>query len=258
MSSSLMPPGCQSNSQTLNKNSFLFRHDVIYQFKNNSYMKRLFVLLLILSPFYVFSQHDSSAQTIHKSIGPSDKPMYFGIKAGLNFSNITNASQIGASSRTGWHAGVFMNTGSKLFSFRLELLYSQQGYNFSTDSSSGSLTHNYIYLASLMGINVTKFLQIQIGAQTGYLLNATATGKSQSTGNATADQILSLYNRFDYGFGGGIEVHPIMGLLVGARYNISFNNLYKDVLNNSSSGSYSAPSVNFKNNVVQIFAGWRF
>ena len=114
-------------------------------------------------------------------------------------------------------------------------------------------------MSQLMGINITHFVQIQFGAQTGYLLNAQATNKS-STGNTTADNILSYYNRFDYGFGGGIEVHPIAGLLIGARYNISLSNLYNNTFSASSinNGSYSTPSVDFKNNVVQLFAGWRF
>ncbi len=42
--------------------------------------------------------------------------------------------------------------------------------------------------------------------------------------------------------------------MIGARYNISFSNLYKQSL----SGSSSTGSFDFKNNVVQLFAGYRF
>jgi hypothetical protein len=213
-------------------------------------MKKAFFFLLSILPLFVFCQKDS---TKTKS---QTKSVYFGIKAGLNFSNVSNASSISSSNQTGFHAGVLVDLGSKLIGFRLEVLYSRQGYGFSTDTSSGTYTHNYISMSELLAINITRFVQLQIGGQTGYLLNAKTTN-NQSTGNATADQLLSYYNRFDYGFGGGFEIHPIAGLLIGARYNISLSNLYKNSFSNSSGGTYT-PNIDFKNNVVQLFAGYRF
>jgi hypothetical protein len=217
-------------------------------------MKKTFFSLLILAPLFAFSQKDNT-ETKSKS---KTKNFYFGIKGGLNFSNISNASSISSSNQTGYHAGLLANIGGKLIGFRLEVLYSHQGFGYTTDSSSGSNTQDYISLSELLAVNITRFVQLQIGGQTGYLLHANTTSKNQSTGNATADQILSYYNRFDYGFGGGVEVHPIAGLLIGARYNISLSNLYKDAFSNSSGsgGSYS-PHVDFKNNVVQVFIGYR-
>ncbi len=66
---------------------------------------------------------------------------------------------------------------------------------------------------------------------------------------------MNLYNRFDYGFAGGIEIHPVGGLLIGARTNISLGSLYKDA---QSGQMPSFSSIDIKNNVFQIFAGWRF
>jgi hypothetical protein len=113
---------------------------------------------------------------------------------------------------------------------------------------------NYITLVQLMAINITKFVQIQLGGQTGYLLNAKSDSSQSSTGNASADKILSMYSRFDYGFAAGLEIHPLAGLLVGARYNISLSNLYKQAVD----GSSGMGGVNFKNNAVQLFVGYRF
>jgi len=218
-------------------------------------MKKILYSLILLSPVIAFTQKDS----IHTKSNHTEKTTYFGIKAGLNFANVTNASSIGASGQTGWHAGVLANLGGKLICFRLEVLYSQQGYGFATDSSSGSFTHDYISMSQLIGINITHWVQVQIGGQTGYLLNAKATSKTQSTGNATVDNILSYYNRFDYGFGGGLELHPIAGLLIGARYNISLSNLYNNTFISSGGGSGNyTPNIDFKNNVVQLFVGYRF
>ena len=66
---------------------------------------------------------------------------------------------------------------------------------------------------------------------------------------------MNYYNKFDYGFAVGAEIHPVMGLLIGARYNISLGKLYKDV-ETGQMPSFSASDA--KNNVVQIFAGWIF
>jgi opacity protein-like surface antigen len=214
-------------------------------------MKKIYFILLILAPLLAFNQKDSLPTK------PKTKAFYLGLKAGLNFSNVSNASSISASNQTGYHAGVLVDIGGSLIGFRLEVLYSQQGYGYNTDSSTGSVTNEYILMSELTTINITRYVQLQIGGVTGYLINAKSTTNSPSTGNATADQILNYYNRFDYGFGGGIEIHPIAGLLIGARYNFSLSNLYKNAYSNPSGGSYSA-NIDFKNNVIQLSVGYRF
>ena len=64
-------------------------------------------------------------------------------------------------------------------------------------------------------------------------------------------QLLELYNRFDYGFGGGLEIHPVMGLLIGARVNISLDNLYKH--RSPANNLHFIPSIDVKNNVFQLY-----
>ena len=46
-----------------------------------------------------------------------------------------------------------------------------------------------------------------------------------------------------------------MGLLIGARYNVSLAKVYKDL---QSFQQPSFTSEDAKNNVVQLYAGWRF
>lgn len=243
-------------------------------------MKPLYCFFLILFPAFVFSQQDSTAtktttpkqDTVpattktappkqeHKSIG-------FGIKAGLNFTNITGASSINNGSETGYQVGLFLDPSSKsILSSRTELLYSHQGYNYATGQTTGSVFLDYITLAQLMSINITHFVQIQIGTQISYLINAKADSSNKmSTGYAPADNLLNYYNRVDFGFAGGLEVRPFMGIIVGARYNLSVTNLYKIPDLSSTSGGQTPPSyiptssdINFKNNLFQIYAGWRF
>jgi hypothetical protein len=199
----------------------------------------LIALLLALAPFMSYSQ--------------------FGIKGGLNFAKVTKASNINGDNTAGFHAGVFLAPQSKnILGFRSELIYSRQGYDFKSGTTTGTVKLDYILLPQLMEINITKYVALQLGAQMSFLLNAKAdSSKAPSTGNAQADKLIDLMNRFDYGAAGGIEIHPFKGLLVGARMNISFGNLYKDPATITTQQNFF-PDVDAKNNVVQIFAGYRF
>jgi hypothetical protein len=184
----------------------------------------------------------------------------FGIKAGINFANVTNASSINNSNRSGFMAGIFLAPSSKgMLSYKTELTFSQQGYNYETNSNTGSVTLDYIIMPHLMNINITKLFQLQIGGQVAYLLNAKADSNKTAASNNPYGALEDYYNRFDYGAAAGFEIHPFLGLLIGARYNISFGDMYKNI-SNPAPGTTPPfiPNVNLKNNVVQIFAGWRF
>ena len=199
-------------------------------------MKKLIFGLLIFFPSCIFAQ--------------------IGLKAGANFANVTNASSINSSSRSGFLVGAFLSPKSKrIISSRTEIIYSRQGYDFKTSTKTGSVNLDYILIPQLMGINITKYLQLQLGAQMAFLINAKADSTNSNGTTGAYGQVMSYYNKFDYGFAVGGEIHPFKGLLIGARYNISFGKLYSDV---QSGQQPSFSSEDAKNNVVQIFAGWRF
>jgi hypothetical protein len=210
-------------------------------------MKNLIFCLLLALPGYLSAQ--------------------IGIKAGLNFANVTKTSSINNDSRTGFHAGLFLATSNKsILSSRTEIIFSRQGYDYKTNMNTGNVNLDYIMVPQFMAINITKYFQIQVGAQVAYLISAKVDSMAKNNyggmGN-TYGKIMDFYNRFDYGFGGGIEIHPVSGLLIGARVNISLGQLYKDpesyTDNTSTATTYDfVPKVNVKNNVFQIFAGWRF
>lgn len=198
-------------------------------------MKKILLCLLILCPCWLFAQ--------------------VGLKAGINFANVTKAANINNSSRSGFHLGVFLSPSSKsIIGSRTELIFSRQGYNYKSGTNTGNVNLDYIMLPQFMAINITKYFQIQLGGQMAYLLNAKV-DSSNGTSNS-GNKIMDMYNRFDFGYGGGIEIHPVKGLLVGARMNISLGNLYKE----PEPGQQPSfiPSVDVKNNVFQLFAGWRF
>jgi opacity protein-like surface antigen len=199
-------------------------------------MKKIIIILLLAIPFLSFGQ--------------------IGIKAGLNFSNVTNTSSISHSNRTGYNIGIFLAPKSKsIISSKTELILSKQGYNYSTNSVDGTVDLLYIMLPTYMCINITRFFQIHIGAQMAYLINAKADSKTTSGSTSPISDAMQYYNRFDYGLGGGVEIHPFKGLLIGTRMNISLANLYRD----AASGQIpSFASVNVKQNLFQIYTGWHF
>lgn len=198
------------------------------------------------------------------AVGQTKKIFGIGVKAGVNFANISNASEINGSSRTGFMIGAFLSPPSKkIISSRTELIFSRQGYNYKTNTSTGSVDLNYIILPQLMGINITRFVQLQVGMQMAYLLNAKADSSKPASGSNPYGAIMDYYNRFDYGAAGGIEIYPIKNLLIGARFNVSFGNIYKNLTDAASGGGSTAPpsfipKVDVKNNVIQLFAGIRF
>lgn len=202
-------------------------------------MKKIIFFLLLAFPCTMYAQ--------------------IGLKAGLNFANVTNASSINTSSRTGFHAGILLGVQSpKVLGFRTELTYSKQGYDYKSGTNTGTVDLDYIVSSNLTTISITKYFQIQLGAQTAFLINAKVDSSNNGAGGSTPNpygKALDYYNRFDYGFAGGVEVHPVAGLLIGARMNISLGKLYKD----AQSGQVpSFADVDLKKNVFQIFTGWRF
>jgi hypothetical protein len=51
-------------------------------------MRRTIIAIFLFAPTFMFAQ--------------------LGVKAGLNFANVTNANEINSSTETGYHAGLFL------------------------------------------------------------------------------------------------------------------------------------------------------
>ena len=199
-------------------------------------MKKILFSMMMITPFLMQAQ--------------------IGVKAGLNFAKVSNASSINSSNKSGFNVGLLLAPPSKkILSSRTELIFSRQGYNYKTSSNTGNVNLDYIQIGQLASINITKFVSLLFGAQTSYLISARADSTKNSGSSGSYNNIMNLYNRIDYGYALGAEVHPVKGLIIGARYNVSLAKVYKDIQ------SFQAPSFtseDAKNNVVQLFLGWRF
>lgn len=241
--------------------------------KKIAWSSLLAAAFILPAPFFLFGQQRSGQQEGQQPA--QQHSIGLGITAGFNFSNVSNAASIGAGSRTGYNFGLFLAPPSRsILGSRTELIYSHHGFSYGHDSStasgtsSGSLDLDYILVAQYMAINITKYVQLHFGAQTSYLLSAKAdSGGQQTSGNAAATSMLSYFNRFDFGIGGGVEVRPYKGLVIGGRYTFGLTNLFKlpSSTDNGGAGNAGSPSfipgmgsVNLKNNIVQLYIGYRF
>ena len=228
-------------------------------------MKIVF-LVVLCCPMLVMAQYNnnpnSTAPDQQKKEKKQKHSLGFGIKAGVNFANVRNTESVNTNNQTGFMGGVFLAPPSKgIMGYRSEIIYSKQGFNFATQTNTGTVNLDYIIMPHLMCINITKFFQLQFGGQIAYLLNAKQDTAKTNTTNPYTGSVMDMYNRFDYGFGGGIEIHPVAGLIIGARLNVSMGDLYKDPSSYMTGGGgmqSPIPKINAKNNVLQLSAGWIF
>lgn len=176
-----------------------------------------------------------------------------GFKAGLNFANVINASSINSSSRTGYMIGGYIAPKpKKSFGYRTELILSRQGYNYKTNTNTGVVNLDYLILPQLVTLNFSKYVQLHAGGQIAFLLNANV----DSTGSGSGS-LFDYFNKFEYGVAGGIELYPLKGFFVGGRINLSLNNVNKTPPPGGSWPDF-IPRLDAKNNVVQLYTGWRF
>ncbi len=157
----------------------------------------------------------------------------FGVKAGVNFANITDAS--GLSNRTGFVAGVFL--GGKFndkIGLQADLLYSQQGAEFNL----GDFNVDYVNVPIVLKYYLSGGFHVQLGPQFGVIVN----DDTQTVVGETINDIAT--NDFDISGVLGLGFDLPMGLRIDGRYNFGLS----DVPDQSSG----------KNSVVTLSLGYSF
>jgi len=109
----------------------------------------------------------------------------FGIKGGVNYSSIVGDLTEGLKFRFSGHAGVFVEIDlSYKLKLQPELLYSSQGFQFSTDLASiegnpvanendfrNNVQLNYLAIPLIMKFALNEKVAVEFGPQFGFLLN---------------------------------------------------------------------------------------
>ena len=186
----------------------------------------------------------------------SRKSVQFGIKAGINYSNVydSKGEQFNADGKIGAAAGIFVSIPiGKFLGFQPEILFSQKGFK-ATGSILGSgysftRTTNYLDIPLFLAIKPTSVLTLVVGPQYSYLLKQDDVFKNSVT---SVDQQRVFNNdnirKNTLCFVGGADVN-LMKLVFSARVGW-------DIQNNHGDGTSSTPR--YKNVWYQATIGYRF
>lgn len=184
----------------------------------------------------------------------------FGIKAGYNIAKVTGSTvNYKPDAKNGFMIAAFYAPASRSgLGYRSEVVFSRQGFGFDENGKKSSITSDYVYLPNFTTIGITKFVQLQVGGQVGYLLKS-----SKETTETKSQDISSFANRLDYGAAFGAEVYPVKGLIIGGRYNMSFGDAYKQQSTSSQMPipnplPFSPSDVKGKNAVINFYVGFQF
>ncbi len=140
----------------------------------------------------------------------------FGVKAGLNITNITNLE---ADAKVGFHAGAFMNMPlASSFSIQPEVLYNGKG------AKDGDATVNldYISVPVMFQYNAMPNLYLEAGPEFSFLVSAKA--KANSVSLDIDDAVKS----FDFGVGIGAGYYFTPNIGVNLRYVAGFTDAWED------------------------------
>ncbi|MFT3681620.1 MAG: porin family protein [Ferruginibacter sp.] len=217
-------------------------------------MKYAMVFILLFVAANAVAQTGQSNKKKH--------PVGFGIKAGYNYTSVTNISSVNGSNRSGFHAGILYSPGTRdeaNLTGSGELLFSRQGYSFKTSATTGKVNLDYLLLPTFTNFKFGDFFKLQLGLQAAYLLNAKADSSKPATSSNTYNKMVEYYNRFEFGISGGLELNPAAGFIIGVRYTIGLTNMNKQTPPGAIPPFLPGLSnINFRNNIVQLYTGYKF
>jgi hypothetical protein len=214
------------------------------------------IALLSLSAFFLLFTTVQAQQ--QQTSTESDMATKFGIKGGLNLTNLHSNNFADNNLKAGFNAGIF----SKIpvtpgFSIQPELLYSVKGNksdynNFIEGSGEYRFNLGYVELPLLAVVNLAKNFSIHGGGYAAYLAYADI---KDVNNNGNINGITELnennFNRWDFGLAGGVAF-DIEHFTLGARYNYGLVDIGK-------SGNFSSSVLgNAKNNGLSIYVGFGF
>ena len=146
----------------------------------------------------------------------------FGIKGGLNFSNVKFPGSPNNTTRLGFNAGLLLQVSIfKMFMLQPELLYSIKGHKFPATSfdGGGTLSLNYISVPVLVGFRPTKKITVLAGPEFNFLTTA------NSKFNGIDHDVSKIYRKFNMAVDIGVAYKIIAGLGAELRYSYGFEDL---------------------------------
>ena len=177
----------------------------------------------------------------------------FGIKGGLNVSNLYVDNTSSENARLGFHAGMYGELVSlEAFALQAELNYSTKGSKYVRDgfgSQTVQFNLNYLDIPVLAVFKLGESVDIHAGVYGAYLLGSNI--KTEGTFSNGTDQLDNdNFNAFDYGLAAGIGFNfgPAQ---IGARYNYGLNKIAKSNAAENAIGDS-------KNSFGQVYIAFNF
>ncbi|MBO9199286.1 MULTISPECIES: porin family protein [Niastella] len=219
-------------------------------------MKKILCAVLLSAAF--LTAGNSVFAQVQQTDAESSLSPKFGIKGGLNLTNMYVKDVSDENMKVGWNAGFFAKLPvTRGFSIQPELLYTTKGAketydNFIEGKGEYRFNLNYIELPLLAVFNVAKNFNIHAGPYGSYLIGANIKDlKDDGTINHITDLDAENFNRFDWGLAGGFGI-DISNFTLGARYNYGFREIGKS---GSLSGQLTKDS---KNSAISLYIGLGF
>lgn len=207
----------------------------------------------------IFSASIALTFMVCTSIKAQENTPKFGIKGGLNFSNLYTDNVDDENMLTGFNIGLFAKLPiSNSFAIQPEIYYSGKGaevvYDNVLANGTAQFKLNYIELPVMLVANITKNFNIQAGPYVSYLINGKTTNESNGSSFNFEDNIdVNDFNRIDAGLAAGLGLD--LGIIsLGVRYNYGLVKVGKE--KNYFGTNYTFPDA--KNSVLSFYGAFSF
>lgn len=167
----------------------------------------------ILLSFAIIAAHFAIAQSVH-----------YGIKGGLNLSNLTYKGSSSLDYKVGYHVGVLAHIhAGKYFAVQPEIMYSNQGGERTINNTDIKTNLNYINIPVLGQYMFGNGFRLETGPQLGFL-----TGAKQKV-NSNETNIKGNYKSTDFSWAFGVGYVGRSRVGFDARWLVGVNDINKVV-----------------------------
>lgn len=193
------------------------------------------------------------------NVKAQDNVTKFGVKGGVNFSNLYTDNADDENVLTGFNIGLYAKVPvTNSISIQPEVYYTGKGaevvYNNALANGTAKFKLNYIEVPVMLVANVTKNFNVQVGPYAGYLISGKTTNESNNgTFNFENNINKDDFNKIDAGVAAGLGI-DLETVSFGVRYNYGLTKVGKE-------RSYSGTNYTFpdgKNSVLSFYGAFSF
>jgi hypothetical protein len=179
----------------------------------------------------------------------------FGVKGGVNFSNLYTDNADDENVLTGFNIGLYAKVPvTNSISIQPEVYYTGKGaevvYNNAFASGTAKFKLNYIEVPVMLVANVTKNFNVQVGPYAGYLISGKTTNES-GTYNFQDNINTDDFNKIDAGVAAGLGL-DLETVSFGVRYNYGLTKVGKE----NTTTNQTFPDA--KNSVLSFYGAFSF